>query len=530
MKGIIFLLFFFIAIFLKGQPAAQSGIIVTRGAYLQKVTPYSITIRWLTNVACNSKVEYGIDLDYGKTVFDSTLTTEHTILLTELNPNTKYFYSIGSSDQMFQSEEVNHFTTSPLTGSTNPVRIWVTGDFGTSSVQQIAVRDAYENYSQNKETNLWLWLGDNAYSNGLESEYQDNVFDKYPDQFKKIPVYPAIGNHDYANAGYHSASTLTLNFPYFSIFNLPQSAEAGGVASGTPKYYSFNYANIHFIALDSYGSFNDTGSTMYKWLDSDLNMNTQRWTVAYFHHPPYTQGSHNSDWEVELVDMRNHIVPLLEKYNVDVVLSGHSHCNERTSLMGGHYGLSNTFDTSMIVNQSADTLLKSSPFRGTVYAVCGTSGQNPGYIQTGFPMPCMYFSNATDNCSLMIDVEGDLFSCKYLTATGDIADSFIIKKSGNSQHGPVSPSGENNFTVSYSNNNQWTMSYYLEQKTNVKFDLINSQGEKVYDYKNIPEIQTRGYYNFSILVKTMTIQKGVYFIRMIADDKQYTQKVVLGKN
>jgi hypothetical protein len=183
----------------------------------------------------------------------------------------------------------------------------------------------------------------------------------------------------------------------------------------------------------------------------------------------------------------------------------------------------------MIINRSADTLFKSSPFRGTVYAVCGTSGQNPGYTQTGFPMPCMYFSNATDNCSLVMDVEGDLFSCKYLTASGNIADRFIIKKSGNSQHGPVSTSGENNFTVSYSSN-QWMISYYLEQRTDVKFDLLNSQGEKVYDFKNIPEVQTRGYYNFQIPVNTKTIQTGVYFIRMIADNKQYTQKIVLSKN
>ena len=66
MKCISFLLFFFITICMKGQPSVQSGILVIRGAYLQKVTPSSITVRWQTNVACNSEVKYGTDLNYAR--------------------------------------------------------------------------------------------------------------------------------------------------------------------------------------------------------------------------------------------------------------------------------------------------------------------------------------------------------------------------------------------------------------------------------------------------------------------------------
>ena len=42
--------------------------------------------------------------------------------------------------------------------------------------------------------------------------------------------------------------------PYFDIFSLPTKAEAGGLASGTEAYYSFDYGNIHFVVLDSYQS------------------------------------------------------------------------------------------------------------------------------------------------------------------------------------------------------------------------------------------------------------------------------------
>ncbi len=500
--------------------------VVLRGPYLQMVTPHSIIIRWQTDVECSSRVNYDINLNTLHSVLDTTLTTEHQVYLSGLDASTKYYYTIGSTDSVLHGDAQNYFVTSALTGSTSAVRVWVTGDFGNGSVEQVAVRDAYAQFAHNEDTHLWLWLGDNAYYTGTESEYQGNVFDKYPDQLKSIPLYPAIGNHDYGNAGYQTSSTLGLNFPYFSIFNVPSHGEAGGLASGTPKYYSFNYANIHFIALDSYGSYNDTGSVMYRWLEQDLNANEQRWTIAYFHHPPYTKGSHNSDTETELVNMRQNIVPLLEKFDVDLVLSGHSHSNERTPLIRGHYGLSQTFNPSMQIENAGDTLFKSSPFRGTVYAVCGTAGQNPGATQPGFPMACMQFNNISDNCSLVLDVEGDVLSCKYLSSSGNVVDRIVLKKSGFRQSGPLTQGGEKNFTVSYVND-QWELSYYLEKTTRVKIDLLNGLGQNIFSFPQIPEKQTRGFYRFNLLVKENNLRGGIYYIRMLADDEGYMQKVML---
>jgi len=47
-----------------------------------------------------------------------------------------------------------------------------------------------------------------------------------------------------------------------------------------------------------------------------------------------------------MVDMRTHIIPLLESYGVDLVLSGHSHAYERSYFMKNHYGTSGTFSNS----------------------------------------------------------------------------------------------------------------------------------------------------------------------------------------
>src|SRR6185503_17129659 len=162
------------------------------------------------------------------------------------------------------------------------------GDSGTANSQAAAARDAYTTFNGARMTDVWLMLGDNAYSAGTDTEYQNAVFNFYPKYMQNNVLWPTIGNHDAASA---SAG------PYLNIFTLPQNAEAGGVASGTERYYSFDYANIHFICLDSATSSRVIGGAMYAWAEADLQATTQDWIITFFHHPPYTKGTHNSDAE-----------------------------------------------------------------------------------------------------------------------------------------------------------------------------------------------------------------------------------------
>ena len=307
--------------------------------------------------------------------------TEHEIRLTGLAADTTYYYSIGSSSTTLAQGNDYFFVTPPV--GAKPTRIWVIGDSGTANSNAAAVRDAYLNYTGGQYTDLWLMLGDNAYGEGTDSQYQDAVFDMYPSLLRQTVLWPTLGNHDG-----HTASSSSQTGPYYDIFALPVMGEAGGTASGTEAYYAFDYGNIHLVCLNSYDVDRSTSGAMLTWLENDLANNTKDWILAFWHHPPYTKGSHSSDSEGALIDMRENALPILEDYGVDLVLSGHSHSYKRSIFVDGHYGHSSTLGSSMIVDGGSgredDTgaYMKSAmgpvPHEGTVYAVTGSSGKISG--------------------------------------------------------------------------------------------------------------------------------------------------------
>lgn len=427
----VLLLFFFYA---------SNSQTVTRGPYLQIGTPNSIIIKWQTNTNCDTKVNYGTSLlSLTSQTINSVLTKDHEIRISGLTPETKYFYTIGTSAITFSPGNLNqYFKTSPASGVKGHYRFWVVGDAGTGDANMKAAKNGFLSYIGSNHIDGWLWLGDNAYDGGFDSEYQNNVFtnNTYEQELKKFVVWPAPGNHDYNNHIPFSPSPA-----YYDIFTLPKSAEAGGVASGTEKYYSYNYGNIHFIVLDSYDEGRNTSDPMAIWLQNDLAANILPWTIAYFHHPPYTKGSHNSDnsnfLDGELVDIRQNIIPILESGGVDLVLNGHSHSYERSYLVNGHYGYSNQLLPSMILDNSSGNFPSSCPYKkqttvtkankGTVYVVCGCSGKT-GSTSSGWPHPIFYNYTNTVLGSMLIDINDNRLDGKFINSSGSVSDGFTIVK------------------------------------------------------------------------------------------------------
>jgi hypothetical protein len=402
---------------------------VTRGPYLQMGTSTSVVVRWRTDVTTDGSVCYGSEPATLTTcVLDPTSGTNHEVTLGGLSPNTKYFYVVGTTTNTPAGGDANHFVlTGPPPGTLKPTRIWVLGDSGTANANAQAVRDAYYAFTGSRHTDLWLMLGDNAYSDGTDSEYQAAVFNMYANMLRKSVLWPTLGNHDG-----HSADSATQTGPYYDIFTLPKNAEAGGIASGTEAYYSFDYGNIHFIVLDSFGSSRSPDGAMMNWLRADLAATTRDWIIAYWHHPPYSKGSHDSDSSSGLTEMRENALPLLEQEGVDLVLAGHSHSYERSFLLDGHYGTSNTLVPSMILNsgdgrESGDGAyqkLTAGPNEGAVYTVAGSSGKTSG---GSLNHPAMYISLNVLG-SLVLDVDGNRLDATFLDSTGAARDTFTILK------------------------------------------------------------------------------------------------------
>jgi len=424
---------------------------ITRGPYLQVSTPTSMIIRWRTDVAVASKINFGLTqnlLNLSKT--DDSPKTEHIITIDNLKPDTKYFYGVASGNTLLQASIDNFFVTSPPVGTEKKVTIWALGDMGMGTESQTKVYQQYLKYTSRKHTNLWLLMGDNAYAQGKDWEFQQRFFEYYQTDIlmKQTVLMPTPGNHDYSPTpnNYRIEDPLIA---YFNIFSFPTKGESGGVPSGSKAFYSYDYANIHFISLDSYGRVGEDRSMFakdgeqMKWLEKDLKANKQKWTIVYWHHPPYTMASRNSDIEVDLKTIREGVVPILDKYKVDLVLNGHSHVYERSQMMKGHYGLAATFDQKLnsaststgLYDNSKDSCpyVKDSKMpenEGIIYVVNGCGASNSGSVNT-LTHKAMVYSNKTNAGSLYIEVEGNRLESKFITEDGSIKDQFTILKDVN---------------------------------------------------------------------------------------------------
>jgi hypothetical protein len=504
---------------------------VVRGPYLQKGTDSKITIKYRTNTSTETIVNYGTSLgSLNSTVSDLTSKVNHEIEITGLTPNTKYYYEIADNDGVFLAEDSEMYVmTAPTIGTDQFVRAWILGDAGTANTNQRNVRDQYYSYVSSapanpNQTDMMLFLGDNAYNDGTDSEYQDAFFDIYDDMLKKSVAWSTLGNHDG-----HSASSSLQSGPYYDIFTFPTAAEAGGTASGTEAYYSFDYANIHFIVLESYTLSND--NTQETWLTTDIQNTTQDWIVAIFHHPPYTKGSHDSDNVGDsagaMTNMRTNFLPILEANGVDLVLNGHSHSYERSYFINGHYGTSGTFNfgTHAVganghLSGKADTpdgeyTKLPTDTEGAVYITTGSAGKISG---GSLNHNAMYASlNQLGSCVLEIEDDGNdgqNMNIKFITDSGAINDYFTINKSGLTLSTESNVLGSNDVKV-----------YPVPVNSLLNIDINQSEtlkNIKIFDAvgKMVKETSNRQ-------INVSTLNSGMYILQIITDKGEHFKNIII---
>ena len=359
-------------------------------------------------------------------------TFQYEAAVKDLEPETTYFYAVYDGGKRLTPEDASYrFTTHPKPGPERPVRFWVIGDGGTGREPQVAVHEAMRRTVEREKHPLdfWIHVGDMAYTTGRDVEFQTRFFEMYERTLRHKVCWPAMGNHEGL-----TSNGKTGTGPYYDAYVVPTRGETGGLASGTEAYYSYDFANIHFICLDSHDLSRKPGDPMASWLKADLEKAKADWLIAFWHHPPYTKGSHDSDKETDLTEMRQLIMPIVEAGGVDLVLTGHSHIYERSMLMDGAYGTPTVSDNVILDDGDGDPE-SDGPYRkskgihaheGTVQVVTGNAGQTLGRNGTMPVMRQIVFENG----SVLVDVNGDTLTARMINRDGAESDLFSIVKRG----------------------------------------------------------------------------------------------------
>ncbi len=364
-----------------------------RYPYLQDVRTNSAVVMWATLESGAGVVQFSIDKSFSRSATAQTrlftrdetvlpnAITQYEALLTGLSPGTVYYYRVLVDGQdLTPNDELKLKTAGP-----GPFTFLAFGDsgMGTLEQQQVATRMSLENPA------LVLHTGDIAYMSGTYEQFESRHFGVYAFLMKRAPFYPIAGNHEYITN--HGA-------PFVAMHSFPTN----GNPAERNRYYSFDWGNVHFVGLDSNDPLENAAqgrSPMLTWLDDDLARSKQFWRVVYFHHPPYAYGPNQEDGLERLV--RERILPILDKHDVQLVLSGHEHSYQRSfAIRDGRAVSANT---------------------GTVYIVTGGGG---AALYPVGPGPALAFGASLYHY-LRVDVDGG-----RMTISPIGVDGAVIEKDG----------------------------------------------------------------------------------------------------
>jgi acid phosphatase type 7 len=289
--------------FLGGDGEANTP---PREPYMQGVTAYSAVICWVSAGPDAGVVEYGKTPELGRKEAQPRVGGRHAVALTGLDPGSTYHYRVEGAGG---SSATGCFCTAPA-GDDSRFSFAVVGDSGSGGKGQLAVAALLERL----RPDLVLHTGDVVYPAGQERHYDRRFFAPYRNLIKTVPLFPVLGNHD-VRKGNGAA--------FLENFHPPL-----GSPGSTKRYYSFDWGNTHFVALDSELYHGDRGSDPEEqrdFLERDLATTRKHWRIVFLHRSPYGSSRHGGDEKV-----REDLEPLFATHGVDLVFSGHDHVYERT--------------------------------------------------------------------------------------------------------------------------------------------------------------------------------------------------------
>jgi 3',5'-cyclic AMP phosphodiesterase CpdA len=233
----------------------------------------------------------------------------HSARASDLEPDTAYAYSVGNGTAAGMSP-----WAVVKTGPRRPgdVHLLYMGDpqCGLEGWGRL-LADARR---RQPEAGALLIAGD-LVDRGNERSNWDHFFLRAAGVFERLPVMPAVGNHEYLDRGPRL---------YRAFFNLPANGPEG-VDPGL--VYAFEYGDAFIAVLDSTPAVSSprAAARQAAWLDTQLARTGCRWTIVMFHHPLYA-----SHTKRENLPLRAAWLPVIDRHRVDLVLQGHDHAYLRT--------------------------------------------------------------------------------------------------------------------------------------------------------------------------------------------------------
>lgn len=281
---------------------------ILRGPVLADIGASTATINVETDTSVDAVLEWGVGATLDKRV-TSTPGRLHTFTLSGLPEKSNLSYRVVAGSG---TTPTYTFHTAPHPGDV--IRIGVYGDVRGGHDVHEKIVDAM----LAEGLDLIAVTGDMVARGTDEGDWQ-RFFAVTRELLAQLHYVPAIGNHDVG---------LGTN----EVFALPQAP------AGRPDrtyWYSIQLADIHLVFLDSNAY---DRAEQEQWLEADLvaaRAKNARAIIVLTHDGPYSRGDHRGNRVA-----RDRYVPILAKYHVDLVLSGHDHIYQRGEAGGIRYVVS----------------------------------------------------------------------------------------------------------------------------------------------------------------------------------------------
>ncbi len=260
------------------------------------------------------------------------------------------------------------------TPAKNKIRFAAIGDFGTGDDNQAAIASLIMRDHKASPLDLALAVGDNIYPDGGGRHFVKKFERPYAGLLNEgVKFHAVLGNHDVRDGRGDQCR--------YPLFNMNGQC-----------YYTIKKGDglVEFFMADS----TDFNRVQAGWLEGALRASTAKWKIAVFHHPIYSSGeTHGSD-----LGLRRAIEPLLTRYGVNAVFSGHDHIYERVR-----------------------------PQQGIQYFVTGAGGKvREGDVDMRSPFREVSFDR--DNHYMLVEVDDQQISFRAVARGGAVIDSGTIKE------------------------------------------------------------------------------------------------------